>query len=39
MNKQTGRVVRTTEDVQTDDLLVTELANDNLIESRVTDED
>jgi exodeoxyribonuclease VII large subunit len=35
-SKQTGRVVRTTEDVQTDDLLVTELANDNLIESRVT---
>ncbi|MBN1508662.1 MAG: exodeoxyribonuclease VII large subunit [Sedimentisphaerales bacterium] len=35
-NKQTGQVVRTTEDVRTDDLLVTELSNDNLIESRVT---
>jgi exodeoxyribonuclease VII large subunit len=36
-NKQTGQVVRTTDDVRTDDLLVTELANDNLIQSRVTD--
>jgi len=35
-NKQTGQVVRSAEDVRTDDLLVTELANDNLIESRVT---
>jgi exodeoxyribonuclease VII large subunit len=38
-NKQTGRVVRTANDVQTDDLLVTELANENLIESRVTPKD
>jgi exodeoxyribonuclease VII large subunit len=36
-NKQTGRLVRAAEDVQADDLLVTELANENLIESRVTD--
>ncbi len=36
INQQTGRVVRTPEDVQLDDLLTTELANDNRIESRVT---
>jgi len=35
-NKQTGRVVRTPGDVQLDDLLMTELAKENLIESRVT---
>ena len=35
-NRQTGRVVRTADDVQPDDLLMTELANENLIESRVT---
>jgi exodeoxyribonuclease VII large subunit len=35
-NRQTGRVVRTADEVQTDDLLMTELANENLIESRVT---
>jgi exodeoxyribonuclease VII large subunit len=37
-NKQTGRVVRAAADVRTDDLLVTELANENLIESRVIGE-
>jgi exodeoxyribonuclease VII large subunit len=36
MNKQTGQVVRTADDVQLDDLLMTELANDNRIESQVT---
>ena len=36
MNKQTGQVVRTADDVQLDDSLITELANDNRIESRVT---
>jgi exodeoxyribonuclease VII large subunit len=36
LNQQTGRVVRSAEDVQLDDLLMTELANDNRIESRVT---
>ena len=35
-SQQTGRVVRSAEDVQLDDLLTTELANENLIESRVT---
>jgi len=35
-NQQTGRVVRSADDVQPDDLLTTELANDNRIESRVT---
>ncbi len=36
INQQTGRVVRTPADVQLDDLLTTELANDNRIESRAT---
>lgn len=36
LNKQTGQVVRTAGDVQVDDVLVTELAGDNRIESRVT---
>jgi exodeoxyribonuclease VII large subunit len=36
INQQTGRVVRTADDVQLDDLLMTELAEDNRIESRVT---
>lgn len=36
ISQQTGRVVRTAEDVQLDDLLTTELANDNRIESQVT---
>ncbi|MCX5647126.1 MAG: exodeoxyribonuclease VII large subunit [Phycisphaerae bacterium] len=36
MNRQTGQMVRTAEDVQLDDFLITELANDNRIESRVT---
>lgn len=35
INKQTGQVVRTSADVQTNDLLVTELAGDQRIESRV----
>jgi exodeoxyribonuclease VII large subunit len=35
-NKQTGRVVRTADDIQVDELLVTELADENRIESRVT---
>ena len=35
-SKQTGRVVRTIDDVHVDDLLLTELAGDSLIESRVT---
>ncbi len=36
MNKQTGQVVRSIDDIQIDDLLVTELARENVIESRVT---
>jgi exodeoxyribonuclease VII large subunit len=36
MNKQTGRVVRSVDDIQIDDLLVTELAHENAIESQVT---
>jgi exodeoxyribonuclease VII large subunit len=36
MLKQTGSVVKTTADVQLGDLLVTELAGENLIESKVT---
>jgi exodeoxyribonuclease VII large subunit len=36
-SKQTGRVVRRVEDVGLDELLRTELADENLIESRVTD--
>jgi len=35
-NRQTGRVVRTADDVQVDDALVTELAGEHRIESRVT---
>ncbi len=35
-NKRTGAVVRGTQDVQVGDLMVTELANENLIESKVT---
>lgn len=35
-NLRTGQVVRTASDVQVDDLLVTELARENRIESRVT---
>ncbi|OHB65620.1 MAG: exodeoxyribonuclease VII large subunit [Planctomycetes bacterium RBG_13_62_9] len=34
--KHTGQVVRTADDVQLDDVLVTELADENLVESRVT---
>ena len=34
-NKQTGLLVRTSEDVSIGDLLITELANENLIESEV----
>ena len=34
-NKQTGLLVRTSEDVRIGDLLITELANENLIESEV----
>jgi exodeoxyribonuclease VII large subunit len=36
LNKQTGRVVRTADDVKTGDLLLTELAGDSRIESQVT---
>jgi exodeoxyribonuclease VII large subunit len=36
INQKTGRVVRACGDVQLDDLLTTELASDNRIESRVT---
>jgi exodeoxyribonuclease VII large subunit len=36
VNQQTGRVVRSLEDVQIDDALVTELAGENFVESRVT---
>jgi exodeoxyribonuclease VII large subunit len=36
INQQTGQVVRSADDVQLDDLLMTELANENRIESRVT---
>ena len=36
VNQQTGRVVRSADDVQLDDFLTTELANDNRIESKVT---
>lgn len=35
-NRATGRVVRTSDDVKIDDPLVTELGDENLIESRVT---
>jgi exodeoxyribonuclease VII large subunit len=35
-NKQTGLLVRTSEDVSIGDFLITELANENLIESKVT---
>jgi exodeoxyribonuclease VII large subunit len=35
LNKHTGQVVRTADEVQVDDLLVTELAGDQRIESRV----
>jgi exodeoxyribonuclease VII large subunit len=34
-NKQTGLLVRTSEDVSIGDFLITELANENLIESEV----
>lgn len=36
LNKQTGRVVRTADDVKAGDVLLTELAGDNRIESQVT---
>jgi exodeoxyribonuclease VII large subunit len=36
VNKQTGRVVRSLDDVQLDDSLLTELAGENFVESRVT---
>jgi exodeoxyribonuclease VII large subunit len=36
VNQKTGQVVRTVDDIQLGDLLTTELANDNRIESRVT---
>jgi exodeoxyribonuclease VII large subunit len=35
--RKTGQVVKTADDVRPDDLLVTELGDENLIESRVTD--
>jgi len=35
-NKATGRLVATLEDVQTGDLMITELSGENLIESQVT---
>ncbi len=35
-NKRTSLLVRSSKDVQIDDLLITELADENLIESRVT---
>ena len=35
-NKKTGRVVKTSNDIQLGEHLITELANENLIESRVT---
>ncbi|MCK4292482.1 MAG: exodeoxyribonuclease VII large subunit [Planctomycetes bacterium] len=35
-NKRTGAVVRDTQDVEVGDLMVTELASENLIESKVT---
>ncbi|HDZ69308.1 MAG TPA: hypothetical protein ENH43_02695 [Phycisphaerales bacterium] len=35
-NKKTGLLVRNLEDVKIEDLLITELAGENLIESRVT---
>jgi exodeoxyribonuclease VII large subunit len=35
-NKKTGRLVRTSEDVRVRDRLITELAGENLIESKVT---
>ena len=34
-SKRTGQVVRAADDVEVDELLVTELADENLIESRV----
>jgi len=36
MLKRTGGVVKTAADVQIGDLMVTELADENLIESKVT---
>jgi exodeoxyribonuclease VII large subunit len=36
MNKQTGQVIRSADDIQINDLLVTELAHQHLIESQVT---
>lgn len=36
LNKQTGRVIRTADDVKAGDVLLTELAGDNRIESQVT---
>jgi exodeoxyribonuclease VII large subunit len=36
-NRKTGQVIKTAADVRIDDLLLTELADENLIESRVTD--
>jgi len=39
LNQRTGQVVRTAGDVQVDDLLVTELAGENRIESRVIGSD
>ena len=36
MNKKTGLLVRTLQDVEVGNLLTTELADGNLIESRVT---
>jgi exodeoxyribonuclease VII large subunit len=35
-NKKTGRLVKRLQDVQIEDYLITELANENLIESKVT---
>ena len=35
-NKKTGLVIKTTDDIRLADMLITELANENLIESKVT---
>ena len=35
-NKRTGIVIKSVEDVQMEDLLITELADENLVESKVT---
>jgi len=35
-NKKTGLLIRSLDDIQVGDFLITELANENLIESKVT---